>query len=452
MLRTDSYKFTHPALYPDGTTEVYSYMEDRIPATESTMMVGLQYYIQEYLTKPAAYGFFDVQRLKRQHLAHFGFPLDPKVEASMIQINKQGYLPIQIDAIPEGLLVPGGTPKFTIHNTEPHAFWLPNYLETLLMKVWYPSTVATTSYQCRKIFEKYLHTCDDPSVINFMLQDFGYRGASSEESAAIGGFAHLVNFLGSDTWAAIDFAEDYYGCTKMPCFSVAASEHTCTIAWGKAHEADMYEHALDTYPDHILSLVADSYDVENAIDNIFGIKLIEKIKRRKMPLVIRLDSGDPVSGVMKALMKLGQKFGTYKNNAGFTMLKYVKILQGDGVNPKSIDMILSNMHTFGWSMANIVFGMGGALLQRTDRDVNRVAIKGSHVIINGQGYPIRKEVLSQPDKASKPGKFYVSRKFTVSNTPCDDNILLPVFRNGKQLRKWSIGDLRNLALNGVSVL
>lgn len=452
MLRTDSYKFTHPALYPNGTTEVYSYMEDRIPATESTMLVGLQYYIQRYLTKPASYGFFNVERLKRQHLAHFGFPLDPKVESSMIQINKQGYLPIQIDAIPEGLMVPGGTPKFTIFNTEDHAFWLPNYLETLLMKVWYPSTVATTSYQCRKIFEKYLSTCDDKSCINFMLQDFGYRGASSEESAEIGGFAHLVNFMGSDTFAAIDFAEDYYGATEMPCFSVAASEHTCTIAWGKAHEADMYEHALDTYPDSILSLVADSYDVENAIDNIFGVKLIEKIKQRKQPLVIRLDSGDPVLGVMKALMKLGQKFGTYTNNAGFTMLRYVKILQGDGVNPKMIDMILSNMHTFGWSMQNIVFGMGGALLQRTDRDVNRVAIKGSHVIINGENFPIRKEVLSQPDKASKAGKFYVSRGLVTSTTPCKDNILCPVLRNGNVLCLWSINDLRKLALHGVSAL
>ena len=43
-----------------------------------------------------------------------------------------------------------------------------------------------------------------------MLHDFGYRGSTSVESAAIGGAAHLVNFLGTDTIAGMELLLRYY--------------------------------------------------------------------------------------------------------------------------------------------------------------------------------------------------------------------------------------------------
>lgn len=37
-----------------------------------------------------------------------------------------------------------------------------------------------------------------------------------------------------------------------------------------------------------------------------------------------------------------------------------------------------------WSADNIVFGTGGALLQKLDRDTQKCAFKCSHVVINGE--------------------------------------------------------------------
>merc|ERR1712070_326689 len=111
---------------------------------------------------------------------------------------------IEIKAIPEGTPVPVKNVLFTMVNTDPKCYWLTNYLETLLVQVWYPMTVATNSREQKKIIKSYLEkTGCSIDGIGFKLHDFGYRGVSSVESAATGGAAHLVNFLGTDTLAAI---------------------------------------------------------------------------------------------------------------------------------------------------------------------------------------------------------------------------------------------------------
>ena len=50
-----------------------------------------------------------------------------------------------IRAVPEGTVVPTHNALMTIESTDPGSFWLPSYLETALLRVWYPITVATLS-------------------------------------------------------------------------------------------------------------------------------------------------------------------------------------------------------------------------------------------------------------------------------------------------------------------
>ena len=97
-------------------------------------------------------------------------------------------------------MVPGHNVLMTIENTDPACYWLPNYLETLLVQVWYGSTVATQSREMKNLILKYLRRTGDPSLVDFKLHDFGFRGVSSVETAGVGGAAHLVSFRGTDTF------------------------------------------------------------------------------------------------------------------------------------------------------------------------------------------------------------------------------------------------------------
>merc|ERR1719301_69331 len=103
-------------------------------------------------------------------------------------------------------------------------------------------TVCTQSRYQKETIMNYLKSTGTPDVIKdglhtFKLHDFGFRGVSSVESAAVGGAAHLVNFLGTDTMAALVLADEYYG-EKSAGFSVPASEHSTMTSWGREGECN----------------------------------------------------------------------------------------------------------------------------------------------------------------------------------------------------------------------
>jgi Na+-driven multidrug efflux pump len=59
------------------------------------------------------------------------------------------------------------------------------------------------SWDIKQILREYLNKSGDVAGLPFKLHDFGARGVSSAESAELGGAAHLVNFMGTDTVAAL---------------------------------------------------------------------------------------------------------------------------------------------------------------------------------------------------------------------------------------------------------
>ena len=219
----------------------------------------------------------------------------------------------------------------TVENTDPRCAWLVSFFETLLLKVWYPCTVATLSNSYHRICRKFLQeTADSLDALPFMLHDFGYRGVSSEESAQLGGAAHLLNFKGTDNVGALLMLRQYYH-AEMAGFSVPAAEHSTITSWSKAREVEAYEHLLDTYQNSVISIVVDSYDYYKTIEEVFCGKLAEKVKQRKFPLVLRPDSGDAISNVLFACERLENTFGVTVNSKGYKVLNNVKVLQGDGI-------------------------------------------------------------------------------------------------------------------------
>jgi nicotinamide phosphoribosyltransferase len=341
----------------------------------------------------------------------------------------------------------------TVENTDIRFPWLTNYMETLLLKVWYPITVATLSREIKRVFLFHLERTGDPSLIPFKLHDFGYRGVTSEETAAIGGAAHLVNFQGTDTIAGIALVREYYGAREMPGFSVPAAEHSTITAWGREHEADAYRNMLLQFPDGIVACVSDSYNVFNACQHIWGEELRELVMARNGVLVIRPDSGDPKTVVLRVLDILGEKFGFEINSKGYKVLvKQVRVIQGDGMNYWTIQDVLTALTRAGWSADNITFGMGGALLQQVNRDTQKFAFKCSNVTVNGESRAVWKDPITDESKAQKRGRLALiehDHAFeTITTSPADGDkagILQTVFLNGEIVRRHTLAEIRERA-------
>src|ERR1700745_868768 len=180
LLRTDSYKFTHWKQYPPNTTGIYSYLESRGGMFPNTVFFGLQYYLKTYLEGPR-FTRDDIAQADEFCRQHFGSDLFNRDGWTRLFKKHHGNLPVRIKAVPEGTVVPLQNVLVTIENTDPEFPWLTNYLETLLLKVWYPTTVATLSREIKKIIGGFLERTGDPSLLPFKLHDFGYCGAERSQ-------------------------------------------------------------------------------------------------------------------------------------------------------------------------------------------------------------------------------------------------------------------------------
>ena len=455
LLRTDSYKFTHWKQYPPKTTAIYSYLESRGGMFPATVFFGLQYYLRTYLQGPV-FTKPDIAKADEFCRQHFGRDLFNRDGWTRLLEKHGGCLPVRIQAVPEGSVVSNLNVLATIENTDPDFPWLTNYLETLLLKVWYPTTVATLSREIKKIIKGFLERTGDPSLLPFKLHDFGYRGVSSEETAAIGGAAHLVNFMGTDTVAGIILLQDHYHTKAMPGFSIPASEHSTITAWGKEHELDAYRNMLTAYPEGLVACVSDSYNIYNACEKLWGELLKPDVVQRKGTLVIRPDSGDPINVLTRVFEILGEKFGYETNAKGYRVLpSYVRVIQGDGVNMFTVQNMLYQLAKFhGWSADNIAFGMGGALLQQLNRDTQKFAFKCSAAKVDGQWRPVFKDPITDPGKNSKhgrlalvqttPGTFHTVENVDTAASGGEDR-LVTLFEDGEIKQEYDFDSIRQRA-------
>jgi nicotinamide phosphoribosyltransferase len=459
LLDTDSYKASHWLQYPPGTDATFFYVESRGGEYERTLFFGLQAIIKQNLLSPVTDAHVDAAR---EFFAAHGEPFN---EAGWRHIVRRhgGHLPIRIRAVPEGSVVPTHQALVTIESTDAQAFWLPSYLETLLLRLWYPVTVATLSWHAkRSIREFLLRTSDDPDgELPFKLHDFGARGVSSHESAGLGGAAHLVNFLGTDNVAGVLTARAFYG-APMAGLSIPAAEHSTITSWGREHEVDAYRNMLRRFakPGARVAVVSDSYDVFHAIDQHWGKALREEVIRSGATVIIRPDSGEPVDVVHRCLERLEAHFGSTTNAKGHRVLQHVRLIQGDGVNPASIRQILERITAAGFSADNVAFGMGGALLQHMNRDTQKFALKCSAARVDGEWRDVYKDPVTDKGKTSKRGRLTLLRSdggdgyrtvavpreaVSVDDAPVPAGFspaMEVVYENGRLLRDWTFDQIR----------
>lgn len=459
ILNTDVYKNTHFGFMEPNTTSTFAYIEARKGGEyDKHKFFGLQYFLKKYFTQQITYEMIDeAEKVMKNMVGVFN-----REGWEYIVRNHDGYLPLRIKAVKEGAVVPEGNALVTVENTDPNCAWLVTYFETALLRaVWYPTTVATRSWVMKNVIYDYHLRTGDVSRVPYIFIDFGARGVSSQESSEIGGLAHLVGasngapVTGTDNILAVTAAIDYYDSdiNDVIGVSVPASEHSVTTARGIDGEEQFISDAIDVYGGEgkIISLVADSYDMDNFIE-IIGTSLKEKIIENGCVITVRPDSGIPEEVVLHTVESLASYYGYIENDKGYKVLHpSVRVIQGDGINLNSLNRIYGNLKSHGWSADNLAVGCGGYLLQQLNRDTLRFAMKASHVVVDGDSRDVFKAPKTDLTKSSKKGRIALVKESDTILTVKEDEVtnsmvelLQVVFENGCLYNEQTLNQIRSV--------
>lgn len=451
----------HMEQYAPGTERVYSYLCARSAREYSEcVFFGLQYYLKQYFSKPVTRD--DAEEFLRVRSQILNTPRNREIGRKMYALADLGYWPLKIKAIPEGTVLPTRNALLTVESTHPDFYWTVGFLESLLLKVWYPTVVATNSYAYWKLLQSM--TTAPAELRRFLIHDFGYRSDQTEEGAALSGAAHLIAFRGSDTVVSIPLIRDYYGPEPADVMaSVPATEHSVMCSYGVDGEEEAFEQMLELYPAGFLSIVSDTYDIYHVCTEILP-KLKDKIMARDGKVVIRPDSGDPTNvicgdpdgltlaeqkGVLQLLAEL---FGTTTNADGLKVLdSHIGLIYGDGMYHERYKRTLERMKSMGFDASNLVIGVGGILRMGT-RDTLGLALKATQITRNGNVVNIQKHPVTDKAKHSHTGLIRVwpdssGRLVTEDRVAREledgQNALQTVFVDSKFVRELTFDDVRD---------
>ncbi|KAG0265950.1 hypothetical protein DFQ27_000258 [Actinomortierella ambigua] len=447
---TDSYKITHPFIYPEAQRMV-AYGEfrqgyDKDTADTRLVFYGIRYIVENYIAKK-----WTMEQVKQASVFfkthNAGFTAFPFPEDLFIKIVEEhdGYFPVKIEALPEGTAIHAHVPVYQI-TAVGEMSRLVTFLETILTMIWYPSTVATLSRRAKDLiaaaYEKSVDESDFWSLES-RLHDFGFRGCTSVEQSIIGGSAHLLNFTGTDTMSAAYYAQFHLNNGNPVGNSIPASEHSVMTAFKTEQEA--MEAMISNFGQGVYACVMDSYDYQRALDKVLPAVAAFKLSQGGF-LVLRPDSGDIVDSVLMGLLAAEKVFGATVNHKGYKVIQGCGVIQGDGVSFETLKRILEAVLKAGYAAQNCAFGMGGGLLQKLNRDTMSFATKLSNIVYeDGTVRDVMKHPVTDSGKISLPGVLDVVRNAdgipmvhprADVDKPHKDNILQVVYDHGKVPSQW----------------
>lgn len=442
ILDRDLYKMGHHLQLNKLYQWFISYMEARKGAKHPFVyMIGLSYLINKlYSSVPTR---MQVQEAETTVYNVVGYDmLNTEVWG---KVSDLGYYPMLIKGLPEGTKAPIGTPLFTIEPTEEWFASTCNGEETKLMRSWYPMALTTRLMILRDKISLYFNQSGCPEALDFAINGFEARSATSDETSDIAGMFSLFATRGSDNIHGQHMLNHYYKGGEDRLKSVWATEHSCALSFGPGEgEYEYLKAQLSTHTDQIKSIVIDTYDTKNFVDVVMTRGDIKKlIDAHSGKIVLRNDSGEIIPMIKYILASLGNNFGEYDNEEEYSVLKNnLAVMQADGVNPDSVVELYNAIMDEGWSAENLVVGGGtGLMFDSLTRDTNRNAIKPSINKIAGKLINVNKVVANQPDKGSKPGKLKVDKDL-VTHSSVDytkeefekiECIMVPYYHNGKIL-------------------
>lgn len=497
MLNIDFYKATHAKMYPADLSKIVSYLTprgSRIKGEEKLIMFGLQAFIKEFMIEAFDRDFFGkpFEAVTEEYFRIIDNTLGPQAyNKEMIRnLHRLGYLPIEVSALPEGTIVPVKVPMIQLTNTHPDFPWIVEYIESVLSaEMWHGMISANVGYMYRQIVNKYYDISTEDDVPRAKaLGDFSFRGQESLSSAVKSSAAFCLSFLNTATVPAVPYLEKYYNCdcTKEPvAYGAVSTEHSvmCSNYAFDGDEITMFRRLLtELYPDTSFSVVSDSYDYWNVVNNILP-QLKDEIMNHNGTLLIRGDSGDPVEVVTETVFRLWDIFGGTVNSKGYRVLdNHVRAIYGDSITPQRAEAIYNVLIEKGFACNNVVLGAGSFSMQCLEtgntlapftRDTFHIAVKATYCEdkngkqipiykapknyrkINGKFIAVENSTNNEISKKSHRGMCCVYKDDngeivcrdgyttdTIKET-ADINMFVPVFRDGKMLREYSLAEIRN---------
>lgn len=475
MLYSDSYKQCHPKMYPDNQEELVSYLTPRKAMNENfpkMVVYGVQPFIfdmmdafDSFFAMPLEWAMYDYDKYIGTHLG-----LDNVARDRIIELHELGYLPLEIRALPEGTVVNMGVPIVEMRNTHPRFAWLVQWVECLLQtEVWPMCAYATVGWEYHKVAEKY-YNMTAPGADPFMaMADFGFRGMSCMEDATRCSASWLLSFNKTSTIPALPYLDDYYNadCAKNKIGIGAVSTEHSVMAANYAIDGDEISFVkrmlTEIYPNTSFSMVSDTYDYWNMVNNIIPACKAE-ILAHNGKLLIRPDSGDMVSITIGTIQKLWDEFGGTVNEAGYKVLDpHIGLIYGDGCTLNKVTEIYETLAHLGFAATNVVFGVGAfcfhALFSPDNkftvltRDTWGMAMKATCGTFGGWAVPIFKDPKTDNGlKKSQKGCCMVIWDEEMKLFRCSDGwdewvedeatALIPVYKDGESINEQEFLNIR----------
>jgi nicotinamide phosphoribosyltransferase len=441
LLLKDFYKATHLSMIPANMTKSVSYYtprKSRINRWPKVVNFGLQMFIKNWLIDEFNENFF--KQSKNKVVAEYKRVMEYSMGVGICDLSKVeklhdlGYLPIEIIALPEGMLVPMGCPIFGITNTHDDFAWLPQALESLISaEVWYPMITATVGYEYRKIVNRYYNfTCDDNAPRRRALGNFDFRGDMGVDAALKASAGWLLSFVNTATVPSIPFMEKMYNCditNDEVGFGAVSTEHFVMCSNSAKDIMDnpdetyqykdidpMRERVFlkklltELYPNTSFSCVCDSYDYWNVVKNILPT-LKDEILNHNGCMLIRGDSGDCVKVVTETVFELWKIFGGTINSKGYKVLDpHVKAIYGDSITVERAEKIYEVLKANGFAAQNVALGVGSfsmhcieenGILKPFTRDTFSSAIKAVYAEFKNEDNSITKLSIFKDPKTDR---------------------------------------------------
>lgn len=495
MFLADGYKAGHYNMYKEDLEIIYSNFTPRsnkyAPKGNNGKVLNFgQQYVVKFIVDHFNENFFNkpkevvVAEIKKDLSDYLGTEYKTR---HIEDLHDLGYLPLEIRSLTEGTESPVKVPILFLSNTDTRFAWLTNYLETIISNLlWQPVTTATNVLLMKRIVLEAVKKTDPVNIwlADFMLHDFSMRGLSGLDAAIGDGMAFAAVSKGSDNLPAIKASQYYYGETETPIFSVRASEHSIMTAAGEEGEFDIYKELLTKFPDGIVSLVSDSFNLWRVLTDYLP-QLKDLIISRNGKLVIRPDSGDPVDiicgdlvtknpndfseaewwaysrtpkaiGVIELLWDI---FGGTINEQGYKVLdSHIGMIYGEAINQDNIKEIFSRLEAKGFAATNCVFGQGSYSIQYTTRDTWGIACKciaqqRSGKLIEIFKNPITDSGMKKSAKGltvvykDEKGEYYLKDQATLEEVNSDKNELKVIFRDGKFHNNTTLTKIRETILS-----
>ena len=316
FLLTDFYKLTHILQYRSELRELTSYLTprgSRLKDIDKVVFFGLSAYVHSYVVENFNMNFFnrpwwdscnDVKDVLKEGLGYSDEMISKTLD-NLHALHELGYLPVEINAVAEGTLVPMSVPCIEIKSTNPQFFWVGQALEaSLSAAIWHPMVSATIAREYRKIArEAFAKTVENGIDERVAMCDFSMRGQESNESAVNASVAWLTSMWNSSTVAARKHIKDVYGKCDGNVRGLTSTEHsvmTSHACLDGGDEIPTFKYLFDLYKNVSFAAVCDSYDFWNVLTNILPNNFMQEIDergKRGVFIGVRHDSAEPVDAL-----------------------------------------------------------------------------------------------------------------------------------------------------------